>query len=82
MREGLDRPRLIAEGSGPTKAFEIELANELTMGRFCLPFSTSRKIDKSLCEFESSFASFLLDILRESAHASGSLSEGRVRTGD
>ena len=30
-REGLDRPRLIAEGSGPTKAFETELANALWM---------------------------------------------------
>jgi transposase InsO family protein len=31
VREGLDRPRLIAEGSGPTKAFETELANALWM---------------------------------------------------
>ena len=30
-REGLDRPRLIAQGSGPTKAFETELANTLWM---------------------------------------------------
>ena len=30
-REGLDRPRLIAEGSGPTKAFKTELANALWM---------------------------------------------------
>jgi len=27
VSQGLDRPRLIAEGSGPTKAFETELAN-------------------------------------------------------
>ena len=31
VREGLDRPRLIAEGSAPTKAFETELANALWM---------------------------------------------------
>jgi hypothetical protein len=31
VRQGLDRPRLIAEGSGPTKAFETELANALWM---------------------------------------------------
>lgn len=31
VREGLDRPRLLAEGSGPTKAFETELANALWM---------------------------------------------------
>ena len=31
VREGLDRPRLIAQGSGPTKAFETELANALWM---------------------------------------------------
>jgi putative transposase len=31
VSEGLDRPRLIAEGSGPTKAFETELANALWM---------------------------------------------------
>jgi putative transposase len=31
VREGLDRPRLIAEGSGPTKAFETELSNALWM---------------------------------------------------
>src|SRR5262249_51175612 len=30
-RDGLDRRRLIAEGSGPTKAFETELANALWM---------------------------------------------------
>jgi putative transposase len=31
VREGLDRPQLIAEGSGPTKAFETELAHALWM---------------------------------------------------
>src|SRR6201997_5580245 len=31
MREGLDRPQLIAEGSGPAKAFGTELANALWM---------------------------------------------------
>jgi putative transposase len=31
VREGLDRPGLIAQGSGPTKAFETELANTLWM---------------------------------------------------
>ena len=31
VRQGLDRPRLIAEGSGPTKAFETEVANALWM---------------------------------------------------
>ena len=30
-REGLDRPRLLAEGNGPTKAFETELTNALWM---------------------------------------------------
>ena len=28
-REGLDRPRLLAETNGPTKAFETELPNTL-----------------------------------------------------
>src|SRR5437868_6273328 len=31
VSQGLDRPRLIAQGSGPTKAFETELANALWM---------------------------------------------------
>jgi putative transposase len=31
VRQGLDRPRLIAEGGGPMKAFETELANALWM---------------------------------------------------
>ena len=36
VREGLDRPGLIAEGSGPTKAFETELANALWMADVAL----------------------------------------------
>jgi len=31
VNQWLDRPRLTAEGSGPTKAFETELANALWM---------------------------------------------------
>jgi hypothetical protein len=31
VSRGLDRPRLIAEGTGPTKAFETDLANTLWM---------------------------------------------------
>jgi putative transposase len=50
VREGLDRPRLLAEGSGPTKAFESELANALWMAD-CMDGPTLRVGDRAVHTF-------------------------------